>query len=475
MRIWRSVRLVYRATAQAMLTMCAAALLPAACMLPGESPLGDEVRDEKEEQVARIRDNPHDLEAHARLLELQVRHGDEEGAEVTVSHALRHNREDFRAYLLLAKYHRWREDLVEEERALLRARDIAPTRVEPRITLSSLYHQAFLEEQALEQRRLAWELADVRFQPELLLDYATACAQLGRLEPAHRHALALTGDNAASDYQRARAHILLCELSMRASEEVEALRHLREATRVNPREDGLVMYAGRLATVAADTAGLAGLYADLLASRDSAEARWGALYGMWMLSVRAAAESPLGPETERWRLRLEAISPGHPDVLIRHAQLLALDPARSAEAEAVLQQAREYNLGPPALAASLDGLLRLWRAEDALRVGVPGAALDELTHLMVLEPDLPGLRFLRAIALFSAREDDRCIAAIEAMDEADGDVGDALRSLRWWAMLRNGRAREVREELRERQVRPTNASLWVELVADFHLRREGGG
>jgi hypothetical protein len=443
-----------------------AILLLAGCAVAPQYEMPDGIVDPKHELVERIREAPGDLAAHADLLRLQIRDGDELGAAATVHHALRHNGTDFRAHLLAAQYHRWQADLISAERSLLTARDMAPQRLEPRVALSGLYHQAYLEDEELEQRRVAYELADASFREEFLLDYAWAAAQLGRDEQAVELANELLNSSPSREYE-SRAHVLLSELALRAGDEGAAVDHLLKARRMRPREDGLVQFAARLVSAVEDGSKLAPLFDETLATQDTPEARWAALFGKWMLAVREG--DPLRPEADIWFERLESVAAGHPDTLTRRYQLLSLNEERAeeaAEARAVLEGSE---FGVPDTPRNLAGLLRLWRAEDALRIGAAGIALTELVQLEAREPQMTGLPVMRLIALFRAREDERCIAGIEAWQQEATEPDQFLASMRWWVMLRSGQSRQVLVEVEKST--PSNATIWIEAVAKFHMYR----
>jgi hypothetical protein len=447
-------------------------VLLAGCAIAPEQELPEGVVDQKADLVSRIKDAPDDLDAHADLLRMQIRDGDVEGAEATVSHALKHNGTDYRAHLLAAQHHRWQGDLIGAEKSLLAARDMAPQKLEPRVALSGLYHQTYLEEEELEQRRIAYELADPAYRAELLLDYAYACAQLGRDAKARELIHPLADDSAADADSRSRAHALLCETALRAGEQGAAIDHLLAARKLSPEENGLILMAARLVSVVEEPAALSTLFDETLASQDTAEARWGALFGKWMLAVRDAEKSradPLAGESDSLYQRMNVVAADHPDTLTRRFQLVALDPARSVQMEETRKKLADSEFGVPVTPGSLAAVLKLWRAEDALRVGAPAVALHEITQLEARDSSLGGLPVLRTIALFKAREDDRCIAGIEAW-QSENEPDAMLESVRWWIMLRDGRGKEVLVELEKRE-EPSNATLWIAAVAQFHVYR----
>src|SRR5690606_32176877 len=157
--------------------------------------------------------------------------------------------------------------------------------------------------------------------------------------------------------------------------------------------------------------------------------------------------------------------------LTRRYQLLALDSGRTVEMEAERKKLLESEFGVPAVPSTLQSLLRLWRAEDAMRIGAPRIALAELDQLDTDEPDMDGLQSLRTIALFRARMDDRCLIEIESQQAALETPDPMLQSMRWWIMLRQGKAKAVLAEL-EGLESPTNATLRIEAAAQFPVHRE---
>ena len=454
-------------------------LLLAGCTLTpnetGELPEG--VSDPKEDLVAHIKDNPTDLGSHADLLRLQIKDGDAEGAMTTVAHALKNNGGDYRAHLLAAQFHRWQSDLISAEKSLLTARDLGPDRLEPRVALSGLYNQTYLEDEEIQQRMIALELAGPDLHAEFLLDYAYACSDLRRDEEARKAALELIADAKAPADRRSRGEVLLCELSLRNELENEAIGHLLKAYELQPNYEGVVQYAARLVTAVKDGGALKPIFEKTLASQDRVEMRWAALFGHWMLAVQGAINAdtdPLSEEVDTWFLRLDAVSPSHPDTLTRRYQLLALDPARKQDLEETTERLKASDFGPPPAPASLNAILRLWRAEDSLRLNAPSIALAELTQLEVREPNLDGMRIMRTMALFKARDDAKCLGSIDAWLSEEGDDSEFLLAMRWWILLREGKSLEVLNEIRTREDKATNASLWIESVAKFHVYRSGG-
>jgi hypothetical protein len=456
------------------LALLLALLLLGACTLTPENPdeLPEGYYDPKEDLVAHLKENPTDLDSHADLLRMQIKDGDVDGAGTTVAHALKHNGGDYRAHLLAAQLHRWQADLISAEKSLLTARDLAPQALEPRVALGSLYNQTYLEAEELEQRRIAMELADAEYRAEFVLDYAYASAALGRDEQARQLADSLLAGGAPPD-RLSRANVLLCEIALRADSESVAAAHLIEALKLRPSYDGLQQYAARMVTVLQDASALAPVFDATLATQDRVELRWAALFGKWMLAVKGA-DDPLHESVDQWYRRLDAVSPSHPDTLSRRYQLLRLEEGRTEEADAALKQLEQIEFGEPPVVSSLASLLRLWRAEDALRLGAPNLTLGELTHLEVREPDTAGLRVMRTMALFKARDDKRCLENLDAWFASAEQPDEFLQAMRWWILLRDGRSLEVLNELRDREREPTNASLWIEAVAKFHVYRTGG-
>ena len=453
-------------------------LLLAGCTITPEDPdeLPEGYVDPKEDLVEHLKDNPNDLDSHADLLRMQIKDGDAEGAGTTVGHALKHNGGDYRAHLLAAQFHRWQADLISAEKSLLTARDLAPGALEPRVALSGLYNQTYLEAEELEQRRIALELADPELRPEFLLDFAYANADHGHDDEAAKLAAQLLADTAAPAGRRSRAHVLMCEISLRAAREKDAIAHLLSALKLEPESDGLLQYAARLVTAVEDGAEFAPIFDKTLETQDRAEPRWAALFGKWMLAVQAASKSsgnPLAGDADVLYRRLDAVSPSHPDSLSRRYQLLTLDKARTAELEAAAAQLAEIEFGKPATPATLPSVLRLWRAEDALRLNAPNITLDEITQLEVREPQLDGMRVMRTMALFKARENDEALGAINTWITDAGEEDEFLLAMRWWILLRQGRSKEVLDEITKRTDEPSNASLWIEAVAKFHVYRGG--
>lgn len=450
-------------------------LLLAGCTIVPDDPdeLPEGYSDPKEELVAHLQENPNDLDSHADLLRMQIKDGDAEGANTTVSHALKHNGGDYRAHMLAAQLHRWQADLISTEKSLITARDLAPQALEPRVALSGLYNQTYLEAEELEQRRIAVELADAQFRSEFVLDYAYALATLGRDEEAATTATMLVNEANAPADRLSRAHVLLCEIALRGDREKDAVTEILNALKHQPDYDGLLQYAARMVTAVGDAKALEPVFDKTLETQDRVELRWAALFGKWMLAVKGA-EDPLSEDVNNWYRRLDAVSPSHPDTLSRHYQLLKLDPKREKDSEAALEELKEIEFGEPPVVSTKTSLLRLWRAEDALRLNAPNITLSELTQLEVREPDVNGLRIMRTMALFEARENEKCLENLENWFEQTEEPDEFLVAIRWWILLRDGRSLEVLNELRAREEEPTNASLWIEAVAKFHVYRGGG-
>ena len=340
-----------------LLTACLLLLLAGCTLTPAENdelPAG--VSDPKEELVAHIKDNPEDLDSHADLLRLQIKDGDVEGAGTTVAHALKFNGGDYRAHLLAAQFHRWQGDLISTEKSLITARDMAPAKLEPRVALAALYNQTYLEEDELEQRRIALELAEPQFKAEFMVDYAYAAAALGQTDKARELADQLIADKNAPAERLSRAHVLLCELALNDGKEDDAIKQLVQAQKLQPDYEGLVQYAARLVTAVSDGAALEPIFVKTLETQDRAEMRWAALFGSWMLDVQRAAKSngdPLAEDVDNWWRRLDAVSPSHPDTLSRRYQLLKLDKKHDDEASKAAEQLKEMEFGKPPIATKL--------------------------------------------------------------------------------------------------------------------------
>ena len=460
-----------------LLISCLLLILGGCTLTPQEQdPLSEGVSDPKEDLVAYIKDNPDDLDSHADLLRLQIKDGDAEGAGTTVAHALKFNGGDYRSHLLAAQYHRWQGDLISAEKSLLTARDLSPASLEPRVALAALYNQTYLETEELEQRRIALDLADPQYKPEFKVDYAYAASALGQADKAKELATELIAEKNSPADRLSRAHVLLCELALNARDEDEAIQHLLAARKLQPDYEGIVQYAARMVTAVHDGGALEPMFDETLATQDRAEMRWAALFGKWMLDVQRAAannEDPLSDEVDNWWRRLDAVSPSHPDTVSRRYQLMKLDPKREDEAARTAEQLKSMEFGEPPVATKLSGLIRMWRAEDAMRLGASTVTLQEVAQLEIREPTMEGLRVMKVMALFKARKDDECLAELNSwLDESEED-DQFLVAMRWWIMLRNGKALDVMRELEKREEDPTNASLWIEAVAKFHVYRAG--
>ncbi|MDC1141483.1 hypothetical protein OAU50_00185 [Planctomycetota bacterium] len=450
--------------------------LLAGCTVTPEEPEQPEAHnDPKIELVERIKDNPTDITAHADLLQMQRRAGDAEGARITVAHAIKYNGEDFRTWLIAAEYYRWQNELLDAEKALRKSRDLEPSRLEPRVALSGLYNNAYLEAEELEQRELAVQLADDATRPELELDLAYAAAGLGKLDRARELAIALSDSETASDAARSRAHILLVELDLQADKEPEAVQHALAAWRLQPRYEGLIQYAARLVTVLKDGSELDVAFKATLESLDRMEHRWAALFGLWMIETQSAinaATPALSEKAEGYFNRLTEIDPAHPDVLSRRYQLLSLAEGKKDEFKATKEALEKLQLGLPPLVKTGASLLSLWRAQDSLRMGAPNITLRECDQLEARQPDIVELRLMRLLALFRNREDDVCLSSINDWISETDEPDEFLLNMRWWIMLRHARAGEVLSDLNDRKDKPTNSMLWIKAVAKFQLYRE---
>lgn len=460
--------------ARAWLFMALCSLLfLASCTLPNEEPLPDGVTDQRADLVDHIKDNPTDLDAHADLLRMQIKSGDRAGAETTVAHALKHNAKDFRAHLLEAQYHRWQLDLITTEKALLKARGLAPDRLEPCVALAGLYNQAYLDAEELQLRKVALELCGPELKPEFILDLAYChWAQRDAASAEKLSAtLAALGESPAG--LRSRNQLLQAEIQLNRGG--KAADHIAAAFALAPEDPGTLQFAARAATLLDDAAPLRPLFEQTLAGKDRAELRWTALFGLWTLALRdamAKGGNPLGEEPESWRKRLEAMEPGHPDVAGRHYQLLKLDPNRADEAKTLGEQLEELGLGLPPVPSTAAALLTLWRVEDALRVGAVEPAIGQVTELRKAEGNLDGTRMLLLMARFKARQDETCLAEIDAWLAESKETDDILLSLRWWILLRQGKPVDVLTDI-EKRGSDNNSRQWLEAVAKFHTYRAG--
>lgn len=448
-------------------------LLLTACTLPNEEPLPDGVTDQRADLVERIKDSPTDLDAHADLLRMQIKSGDRAGAETTVAHALKHNAKDFRAHLLEAQYHRWQLDLITTEKALLKARGLAPDRLEPCVALAGLYNQAYLDAEELRLRKIALELCGPELRPEFMLDLAYCHWGQRDAEAAEKLAASLASLGEAPAGLRARNQLLLAEIQLNRG--AKAAEHIAAAFALAPEDSGTLQFAARAATLLEDPSPLRPLFDQTLAGKDRAELRWTALFGLWTLSLRDAISTgadALGEAPESWRKRLEAMEPGHPDVAGRHYQLLKLDPNRATETKTLGEQLEELGLGLPPVPSNPKALLALWRIEDALRVGAVEPAIGQVADLRKAEGNLEGSRMLLLMARFKARQDATCLAEIDAWLAESKETDDILLSLRWWILLRQGKSVEVLADV-EKRGGENNSRQWLEAVAKFHTYRAG--
>lgn len=446
-------------------------LLLAACTMPQEEPLPDGVTDQRADLVERIKDNPTDMDAHADLLRMQIKSGDKVGAESTVAHAIKNNSKDFRAHLLEAQFHRWQLDLITTEKALLKARVIAPDRLEPCVALAGLYNQTYLEAEELKLREVAFSLATPDLKPEFALDLAYCHWQRLDAVNAGKYANGLGTDKANAAGLRARTCLLLAEVAMQGQEWPVACAKLNEAFALTPEDVAVLQFAARAATVVEGPAALKGVFEQTLVGKDRAELRWTALFGLWTLALREAALAkidPLSEPVDAWRKRLEAMEPGHPDVAGRYYQLLKLDPDRAAEAEKLGKDLEEYGMGIPPVPSRLEALLSLWRIEDAFRVG--RYSVKDVQTLRQQEGNLEGTRMLLVMAMFKSRQDTQCLAEIDTWLAESKETDDILLSLRWWVMLRQGRSVEVLTDIQKRGG-DNNSRQWLEAVAKFHTYR----
>ncbi|MEE9312794.1 MAG: hypothetical protein V3V10_10340 [Planctomycetota bacterium] len=449
--------------------------LSSCTIAPDEPDQLESSNDPKIELVERIKDNPTDITAHADLMQMQKRSGDAKGARITVAHAIKYMPDDFRTWMIAAEFYRWQNELLDAEKALLKSRDLEPTRLEPRVALSGLYSNAYLEAEELEQRELAIQLADESVRPELQLDLAYATVGLGKLERGKELAIALAANESASDAARSRAHVLLVELSLRADDEPTAIQHALKAWRYQPRYQGLIQYCARLVTVVQNGSELAVVFKATLESLDRMEHRWAALFGLWSIDIQRsinADESLFGKAIEDYFKRLTEIDPAHPDVLSRRYQMLALDESRESEFAATQEALERLKLGLPPLVKTTTSLLSLWRAQDSLRMGAPNITLTEVDGLEVRQPEIVELRLMRLLAMFRNRDDDACLSTIKEWMSESEEPDEFLQNMRWWIMLRHGRAGEVLSDLNDSKDKPTNSSLWIKAVAKFQMYRE---
>jgi len=445
------------------------AALVSSCALPGEEPLPDGMSDNRADLVGHIRDNPNDIDAHADLLRMQIKSGDVEGAMATVSHVLKHNERDFRAHLLDAQFQRWQLNLLGAEAGLRKARDIAPERLEPCVALAGLYNQSYLQREEVRIREIAAGLAPVELRAEFLLDLGLCHWQV---RDAERAATLNADDAGIPAAVRARALVMRAEMALGRGGSGDAAGYIRAAFRLDPENTGILQFAARAVTVLDDPAPLGELFDETLAGKDRAELRWTALFGHWMLAVRKAADSdPLAEPVERWRLRLEVMEPGHPDVAVRYLQLLRLRPEREAEAKQLEESLNDYGLGTPPAPDTQAALLALWRAEDALRTGAPSVALATIARLEETQPDLEGLRLMRIMALFVACDFALCLEQIDRWLAESGEADEMLLSTRWVILLRLNRPADVLADIRARELK-SNAARWFEAVANFHTYRQ---
>lgn len=445
----------------------------AGCAITPEPDMPEGIIDPKIELVERIKDTPTDLDAHADLLRLQIRDGDREGAEATYFHVLKHNGMDYRAHLLAAQYHRWQLDLLSAETSLLTARDMAPEKLEPRVALAELYREAFLEKEELEQRRVASELADPAYRDEFLLDLAYAYERVHHdLEAVDTANLVVTDNSARADL-RSLAHTLVSKAALRAANEPASVEAMIAAYNLAPTQDSLVRRAARMATVVKDRNALAPLFDSVLETRDTAEARWAALFGKWTIAVLdalAQEKDPLAGAADDLYQRMDIVAPGHPNTSSRRFQLLALDPRMSIEMEQERKRLAESEFGVPPVPKSAGSLVQLWRAEDALIVGAPRAALADLEQLKANEPELEGLPMMQIHALFAARDYDRCMEAIKTLQSELAEPQQALEGMQWMILLWRGESKRVLGEV-EARGEPTNATIWFDAVAKFQVYR----
>ena len=447
------------------------------CIVPGAPGQDDlqNVDDPAVKLVDQLKDKPADLETHADLLRLQIQRGDVVGARGTVEHALFHCGKDFRAHMLAAQFHRWHMDLLTAEKSLLTARDLAPVQVEPRIALAALYRDAVLETQELEQRKIVVEIADSKLKAEFDLDFAYALSQAGQAKPAAAAAQRVI-DAAGAGKARARAWILLSQLALDAGDEPAAINAALEARKSDPKERGPLRFIARLAGALKNPEPLLKSFDEALATQEDPEIRFAALFGAWTACTKLAVvaqKNPDGADAHAYWMRLRDLDPGQLDAVSRRYQVVSLLQNYTEETKALKALLEEQRVGVPSLPGSLVSLMRVWRAEDCLRLGAAHASLLELQQLEGRETGLGELRLLRATALFVARDDEACLRLVNQMIQESKSEPDELVAMRWQIALRQGKALELMRELEAQGEKTTNAALWTLAVTRFQVYRKG--
>lgn len=450
-------------------------LLLSGCILPGDAPDPPPGGDPLEAYVDALKENPTDIEAHANLLREQIKRGDVEGAQATVTHALFHCGKDFRSRLLAAQFHRWQYDFLSAEKQLADARELAPSSVEPRLALAALYRDALMEPEELEQRRLAVELIDAKFKPELELDYAFALAQAGQSGAAAEAARRVIDASGAGN-ARFRAWILLGQIALDRGHEDEAIAAALAARNESPRERGPVRFAARLAGAVQNPQPLLPLFEEVLARQEDPDSRFFALFGAWTATTRLAIALRQDADGERphgYWARLRDLDPGQLDAIARRYQLLCLLPSRTEERDALKKMLTDMQAGLPPVPSNVAELSRLWRAQDCLMLSAARPCLAEIDALLPRWPSRE-LLMLRANALFGARQDEACLVALAQL--RDKEESAEFRFMRWVVQLRNGQAMAVMKEIESQGPvgKADNATLLVLAIARFRTYRKAG-
>ncbi len=447
------------------------------CMLPGEAPDPPPGGDPLDAYVETLKDHPTDMEAHANLLREQIKRGDVEGARGTVTHALFHCGKDFHAHFLAAQFHRWQYDFLSAEKSLIEARELAPSSVEPRVALAALYRDTMLEREELEQRKLAVDLVEKKYKPELALDYAFALAQAGEPLAAGDAARSVIVAEGAGQ-SRFRAWILLGQIALDAGKEGEAVAAALEARKEAPTERGPVRFAARLAGALQNPEPLLAMFDDVLAKQEDPDCRFFALFGAWTATTKLAivlGKDADGPDPHGYWARLRDLDPGQLDALSRRYQVISLLPAHTEETAALRKMLEEMQAGIPPVTNTLAELVRLWRAQDSLMLSAARPCLDEIETLQSRWQSRD-LFLLKANALFGARQDEACLVLLLQLKEQSKGEMPELRFMRWVVELRQGRARELTREIETmaQGEKADNATLLMEAIARFRTYRKAG-
>lgn len=465
-RVWRCLQICI---------LGSAFFIVSGCILPGEEPDPPPGGDPLAAYVDTLKDNPTDIEAHANLLREQIKRGDAEGAQATVTHALFHCGKDFRAHLLAAQYHRWQYDFLSAEKELVLARELAPGNVEPRLALAALYRDAMMEREELEQRKLAVALVDPKFKAELELDYAVALAQAGETQLALEAARRVVDAEGAGN-SRFRAWVLLGQLALDAGREDEAVSCALAARKEAPRERGPVRFAARLAGALQNPEPLLALFEEVLAKQEDPDSRFFALFGAWTAATRLAIalnQDADGEKPHGYWVRLRDLDPGQLDAISRRYQIVSLVPSRTEERDALKNLLTDMQAGLPPITGTLPELSRLWRAQDCLMLSAARPCLSEIERL---QPRWPAreLFLLKANALFGARLDDACLAQLAQLGGQE-EMAE-LRFMRWLVQVRNGQAMAVMREIDAmgENAKADNGTLLMLAVTRFRTYRKAG-